>query len=225
MHHDDKQLSEITDRTMRRLMNEAIVLPSKYRETFMEEEQKSLEASREAGNGDATHREIDLLRTHLFSDDVTPAKNRLWLYKQKLNARQGFNDEGYLVSLRIQDYTTIVDEYDTVIGNRVLMLVCSYVIEFLKMQRVNFEIARYAEGDFLLFMHHIDESEVDALLVNMQNGAANHTFKHRSRIFGLTFDAVAIRYLENEPFATVMEQLEEKRFEKKVEEGGTAGRT
>ncbi|WP_345971268.1 hypothetical protein WCX72_05160 [Sulfurimonas sp. HSL1-6] len=224
MHHDDKQLSEITDRTMRRLMNEAIVLPSKYRETF-EEEQKRLDASREAEGGDATRREIDLLRTHLFSDDITPAKNRLWLYKQKLNARQGFNDEGYLVSLRIQDYGTIVDEYDSIIGNRVLMLVCSYVIEFLKMQQVNFEIARYGGGDFLLFMHHIDEGGVDALLVNMQNGAANHTFKHRSRIFGLTFDAASIRYLENEPFATVMEQLEEKRFEKRVKEGGTAGRT
>ncbi|MHC3994272.1 hypothetical protein ACXWTF_05540 [Thiomicrolovo sp. ZZH C-3] len=225
MHHDDKHLSEITDRTMRRLMNEAVVLPSTYRETFMEEEQKSLEASREAGGGDAVHREIDLLRGHLFSDDITPAKNRLWLYKQKLNARQGFVDEGCLVSLRIPDYETIVDAYDTVIGNRVQMLVCSYVIEYLKMQRVNFEIARYAGGDFLLFIHGMEEADVDLLLANMQNGAASHTFKHRSRVFGLTFDVVCIRYIENEPFASVMDQLEEKRFEKRVEEGGTAGRT
>lgn len=225
MHHDEKRLTEVTERTMRRLINEAVVLPSKYQETFAEEEQKSLTSAAEKADGDTVHREIDLLRTHLFSDDVTPAKNRLWLYKQKLNARQGFSDEGYLVSLRIPDYGTIVAEYDSIIGNRVLMLVCSYVIEFLKMQRVHFEIARYAEGDFLLFMHRIDEAEVESLLLNMQNGAANHTFKHRSRIFGLTFDAASIRYLENEPFATVMDQLEEKRFEKKVEEGGTAGRT
>lgn len=225
MRHDDKHLSEITDKTMRRLINEDIVLPSKYEETFTEEEQKRLGASPEQGAGDEMSREIDLLRSHLFSDDITPAKNRLWLYKQKLNGRQGFVDEGYLVSLRIPDYETIVNEYDIIIGNRVLILVCSYVIEYLKMHQINFEIARYAKGHFLLFLHGMEEAEVEELLVNMQNGAANHTFKHRSKIFGLTFDAAAIRYIRNEPFASVMDQLEEKRFEKKVKEGGTTGRT
>jgi hypothetical protein len=225
MHHDDKYLAKITDNTMRRLINEEVVMPSKYMETFTEEEQKVRQERGGQRGGEGRASEIDLLRSQLFSDDITSAKNRLWLYKQKLNERQGFVDEGYLVSLRISDYETIVSEYDCIVGNRVLTMVCSYVIDYMTMHHIPFEIVRYTNGHFLLFVHGMEETEVDELLVNLQNGAANHTFKHRSRIFGITFSAAAIRYLRNEPFASVMEQLEEKRFEKEVEEGGTTGRT
>ena len=228
MHPDDKHLADITDKTLRRLINEEIVVPSKYEETFKQEEQKCLRERSEAGthaSQNALGNEIDLLRGQLFSDDITEAKNRLWLYKQKLNERQGLVDEGYLVSLHVPDYGTIVREYNSIVGNRVLTLVCDYVIDYLKRHHIAFEIVRYADGHFLLFLHGMEEAEAEELLVNMRNGAANHTFKHRSRIFGITFDAAAIRYIRNEPFASVMDQLEEKRFEKKVEKGGTTGRT
>jgi hypothetical protein len=225
MHHDDKHLADITDKTMRRLINETVVMPSKYMETFTEEEQKILRGTPGQSTEEGTVNEIDLLRSQLFSDDITRAKNRLWLYQQKLNERQGFVDEGYLVSLRIPDYETIVSEYDSIVGNRVLTLVYNYVTDYMTKHHVPFEIVRYAAGHFLLFLHGMEEAEVEEHLVNMQNGAANHTFKHRSRIFGITFNAAAIRYIRNEPFASVMDQLEEKKFEKEVVKGGTTGRT
>ncbi|MEJ2469456.1 MAG: hypothetical protein P8Y51_10450 [Campylobacterales bacterium] len=181
MHHDDKHLADITDKTMRRLINEAVVMPSKYMETFTEEEQKSLRGTPGQRTDDGTASEIDLLRSQLFSDDITRARNRLWLYKQKLNERQGFVDEGYLVSLRIPDYETIVSEYDSIIGNRVLTLACNYVIDYMTMHHIPVEVVRYTDGHFLLFLHGMEENEVEELL-GRSNTAAESSGSHSMRL-------------------------------------------
>ena len=221
MRHDDKTLAEITDRTMVRLVNEAIVLPSHYLETFAEEEKASGTpgtAETERGptgvEGDkaSVRSEIGLLRHQLFSDDITEAKNRLWVYKQKLNERQGFNDFGYVVSIRVADYAMIIKEYDANVGSKLLKMVSDYMIGYLKENHIAFEIARFSKEQFLIFIHDMGEDEVEELIANMQKGMGHYAFKHRNRIFRLSMDAVAVQYIKNEPFASVMEQLEEKRF-------------
>lgn len=221
MHHDDKTLADITNKTMLRLINEEIVVPAKYEEVFSEEQR----AAEQRGEIDTRGADIALLREQLFSDDVTAANNRLWVYKQKLNDRQGFSDDGWLVSLRIADYATIVNEYDANVGNRVLKMVSDYIVAFMKEHQVAYEFARFYKGEFLIFLHGMDEAEVEQQLLGMQKGMESCTFKYRSRIFGLSCDMAASRYLKNESFASVLDQLEEKRFEKAYESGGTTGRT
>jgi len=229
MRPDDKTLAEITDRTMVRLVSEEIVLPSRYLETFTEEEKASEAVT--PGKTDESYRtaerhlqgeeeekasvrsEIGLLRHQLFSDDITEAKNRLWVYKQKLNERQGFNDFGYLVSIRVANYETIVEEYDANVGSRLLKMVSDYMIGYLKENHIAFEIARFSKEQFLVFLHDMGETDVEELVANMQKGMGHYSFKHRNRIFRLSMDAVAVQYIKNEPFASVMEQLEEKRFQ------------
>jgi GGDEF domain-containing protein len=233
MRHDDKTLANITDRTMVRLVNEEVVLPSRYLETFAEEEKasatetgtdaaESYRAVERSLSGQdeekaSVRSELGLLRHQLFSDDITEAKNRLWVYKQKLNARQGFSDFGYLASVRVADYAAIVDEYDANVGSKLLKMVSDYMIGYLKENHIAFEIARFSKELFLLFMHGMDETEVDELMANMQKGMGHYSFKHRNRIFKLSIEAVAVQYIENEPFASVLEQLEEKRFESEKE--------
>ena len=164
------------------------------------------------GDKASVRSEIGLLRHQLFSDDITEAKNRLWVYKQKLNERQGFNDFGYVVSIRVADYAMIIKEYDANVGSKLLKMVSDYMIGYLKENHIAFEIARFSKEQFLIFIHDMGEDEVEELIANMQKGMGHYAFKHRNRIFRLSMDAVAVQYIKNEPFASVMEQLEEKRF-------------
>ena len=78
---------------------------------------------------------MHLLRTQLFADDITECKNRLWVLKEKLNNNETFNDCGFLVSIKISDYDKIVKEYDSNVGNRLLKQVSDYMIRYMQRGR------------------------------------------------------------------------------------------
>ncbi len=156
---------------------------------------------------------MDTLRTQLFSDDISKSKNRLWVFKEKLNHNETFNDSGFLVSIKISDYDKIIREYDMNIGNRLLKQVSDYMIDYLDQKQCHYEIVRYLEDNFLIFMHELNENEVKEHISNMQNEMSNYDFKDRSRVFNLTFNTAVMQYIKNESFASVLGQLDDKLFE------------
>ncbi len=159
---------------------------------------------------------MDTLRTQLFSDDISKSKNRLWIFKDKLNNNETFNDRGFLISIKITDYERIISEYDTNIGNRLLKQVSDYMIGYLDQKHCHYEIVRYSDDNFLIFLHELNEKEVEEYLHNMQNEMSNYSFKHRNRVFNLTFNAALMHYIENESFASVLGQLDDKLFENRL---------
>ncbi len=160
--------------------------------------------------------EMLLLCDQLYSDDISQCKNRLWLFKNKLKNNETFNDFGFLVSIKISEYPSIVKEYDTNVGNRLLKLVSDYIIHYMKEYHINFEIVRYMEENFLIFIHDLNEEEVGQTVQNMQRSMENYKFKHRRKVFSLAFNSAAIQYIENESFSSVLDQLDEKLFYNKV---------
>jgi len=156
---------------------------------------------------------MDTLRRQLFSDDISKSKNRLWIFKDKLNNNETFNDRGFLISIKISDFDRIVSEYDANIGNRLLKQVSDYMIGYLDQKHCHYEIVRYSEDNFLIFMHELNENEAEEHIRNMQNEMSNHSFKQRNRVFSLTFNAALTQYIENESFASVLGQLDDKLFE------------
>ncbi len=157
-----------------------------------------------------------LLRRQLFSDDISQAKNRLWVFKHKLNNHETFNDFGFLVSIKIAEYESIVKEYDSNVGNRLLKQVSDYMIWYMKDNHLNYEIVRYVEDNFLIFMYELNENEVEEQVVNMQKGMSNYKFKHRNKMFRLTFCSAVMQYIKNESFSSVLDQLDEKLFKNKI---------
>ena len=156
---------------------------------------------------------MHLLRKQLFADDITECKNRLWLLKEKLNNNETFNDFGFLVSIRILDYDKILQEYHTNVANRLLKQVSDYMIRYMKENYLKYEIVRYKNDNFLIFIYDMNEDEVEEQIVNMQNGMSNYKFKHRSRMFQLTCQSALMQYIEHESFASVLDELDQKLFE------------
>lgn len=157
--------------------------------------------------------EMLLLCDQIYSDDITQCKNRLWLFKNKLKNNETFNDFGFLVSLHIAEYTSIIKEYDTNVGNKLLKLVSDYMIHYLKEHHVNFEIVRYMDENFLLFIYDLNEEEVEQTILNMQRSMENYKFKHRKKMFSLTFTSAVMQYIENESFSSILDELDQKLFE------------
>lgn len=160
--------------------------------------------------------DVSLLRRQLFEDDISTAKNRSWVFKQKLKHNETFSDFGCLVTIRISEYQDIVREYGSNVGNRLLKQASDYMIHYMTDNHLQYEIVRYMEDNFLIFIHQLNEYEVEEEIMNMQNGMSNYKFKHRNRMFQLTCHAAVMQYIENESFSSVLEQLDEKLFESKM---------
>jgi len=160
--------------------------------------------------------EMLLLCNQLYSDDITQSKNRLWILKNKLKNNETFNDFGFLVSIKIVKYESIVKEYDRNVGDKLLKLVSDYMIQYMKDNHINYEIARYREENFLIFMYDINEEEVEQTVINMQRSMENYKFKHRRKMFSLAFNSAVMQYIKNESFSSVLDQLDEKLFQNKV---------
>ncbi len=165
---------------------------------------------------DEAKSDILLLREQLFSDDITQSKNRLWIYKHKLNNYETFNDFGFLVSIKISEYASILKEYDVNVGNKLLKLVSDYMLYYMKEQHITHEIVRYSEDNFLIFIHDLNEEEVEQIVLNMHKSMENYKFKHRSKMFNLIFYSAVMQYIKNESFSSVLDQLGEKIFENKL---------
>ena len=157
--------------------------------------------------------DMNLLRQQLFSDDITETKNRLWVFKEKLHNNETFNDFGFLVSIKISNYDGILKEYDSNVADKLLKQVSNYMMHYMEEKNLKYEIVRYMEDNFLIFMHNLNEEEVEEHILNMQNGMSNYKFKHRSRIFQLICCSAAMQYIENESFTSVLDQLDEKLFQ------------
>jgi len=157
--------------------------------------------------------DMGLLRTQLFSDDITETKNRLWLFKQKLYNNETFNDFGFLISMKISDYDSILKEYDSNVGNKLLKQVSNYMLHYMKDNHLKYEIVRYMDDNFLIFMHDLNEDQVEEHISNIQNGMSNYKFKHRSKIFQLISNSAVMQYIENESFSSVLDQLDDKLFQ------------
>lgn len=160
--------------------------------------------------------DINLLRNQLYTDDITESKNRLWVFKEKLNNTETFNDFGFMVSIKISNYDAILKEYEPNVTNKLLKQVSNYMILYMKDNHLNYEIVRYMEDNFLIFMYGLNEETIEEHILNMQYGMSNYKFKHRSKMFNLTFYSAVMQYIKNESFSSVLDQLDEKLFETKV---------
>lgn len=160
--------------------------------------------------------EIKLIQKNLFSDDISKTKNRLWIFKDKLSENDTFSDFGFLVSIKISEYTTIFKEYGSNVANKLLTLVSDYMILYMDENQLSFDIVRYSDDNFLIFIKDLDEEEIEAHMANMQKGMSNYKFKQRHKIFNLTCYYSVMQYIKNESFSYVLDRLDEKLFFNKV---------
>ena len=114
--------------------------------------------------------DMDLLRQQLYTDDITESKNRLWIFKQKLNNTETFNDFGFMVSIKISNYDSILKEYESNVANKLLKQVSNYIMHYMKDNHLSYEIVRYMEDNFLIFLYGLNEETVEEHILNMQYG-------------------------------------------------------
>ena len=97
-------------------------------------------------------KEITNLNNQLFLDDITNTYNKKWIYYKLLDDDYEFKEDGVCVLMESLDYYYIQKEYGALIGHNLLIFTSNFITQKLKDEKFNFNIVRYNENKFLIFL-------------------------------------------------------------------------
>lgn len=124
--------------------------------------------------------EVKSLNKQIFIDDIVNTYNRKWIYSKFLDKDSNFQEDGICVLLDIVDYFYIQKEYKEVLSKNLLLFVVNFILEKLKDEDYEFEIARYLEDKFFIFIFNKKEKEVLNNMLNLEQLLSNTILKSNS---------------------------------------------
>lgn len=242
MHRDLKKLEQITKLTFQKLDQEDVILPSLYYETFINEAKGLENDALQIDNSitdtsknlqnienqlfgekdillqsvEELKAELSQLRKQFFADTLTTAYNTSWLYQHKLNENRLFKDNGSIVEIKLDAYDSISETHGDNTAEKLITLLCDFMKEDLQKNHLNYDIVRFREEKFLLFIYELNEDDLSAYLEGLDHKILDHTFKFRNKIFSLSIIHSFMQYIKNEPFPALLDQLEEEMLKKSL---------
>lgn len=130
-------------------------------------------------------KEIKNLNAKLFLDDITNTFNKKWIYNKFLDKSALFRENGLCLLVNVIDYTYIQNEYGELLANNLLIFASKFIKQKLESEEFNFNIVRYNENKFLIFIPNIEEYKKDVLntILNLEQLLSNTTLKSNSGLF------------------------------------------
>lgn len=130
-------------------------------------------------------KEIKNLNNKLFLDDITNTFNKKWIYHKLLDKNALFQDDGIVVLVDVIDYSYIQNEYGELLANNLLIFASKFIIQKLEAEELNFNIVRFTENKFLIFILDSEKQKKDILnnIINLEQTLLNTTLKSNSGLF------------------------------------------
>ena len=130
-------------------------------------------------------KEVKNLNDKLFVDDITNTFNKKWIYKKFLNENALFQQSGICVLVDVIDYNYIQKEYGELLANNLLIFATKFIKQKLKDEDFKYEMVRYNDNKFLIFIENISEQERNVInfVLNLEQLLSNTTLKSNSGLF------------------------------------------
>ncbi len=124
--------------------------------------------------------EIRNLTNQLFIDDITGIYNRKWIYSKLLDENANFKEDGICILLDVIDYDYIKKEYGELLANNLLAFAVNFINEKLNDEKYNFQIAKYIENKFFIFIFDETRQEILNRIKNLEQILLKTTLKSNS---------------------------------------------
>lgn len=130
-------------------------------------------------------KEVKNLNDKLFVDDITNTFNKKWIYKIFLNDNALFQQNGICILVDVIDHNYIQNEYGDLLANNLLIFVTKFIKQKLKDEDFDYDMVRYSENKFLIFMQNLTEEKKDVInfILNLEQLLSNTTLKSNSGLF------------------------------------------
>lgn len=159
-------------------------------------------------------KELNVLNNKLFVDELTNTKNRKWIYKEFLNDNSTFKTNGTLVLIDLKDFYYIRNEYGELLSNNYLIFITNFIAMKLKDEKIDFNIARFLENKFFIFISETDYNFINSIIFNIQKILFNTNLKSNSGLmikgnFKFKIQNYKQNNQSNEIFEILFNQLKE----------------
>ncbi len=124
--------------------------------------------------------EIKNLTNQLFIDDITGAYNRKWIYSKLLDENANFKEDGICILVDVIDYDYIQKEYGELLANNLLAFAVNFINEKLKDEKYDFQIAKFVENKFFIFVFNETRQEMLSQIKNLEQFLLKTTLKSNS---------------------------------------------
>jgi GGDEF domain-containing protein len=152
--------------------------------------------------------EIRNLTNQLFIDDITGVNNRKWIYNKLLDENANFKEDGICILLDVIDYDYIQKEYGELLANNLLAFVANFINEKLKDEKYNFQIAKFVENKFFIFIFNETRQEILNKIKNLEQVLLKTTLKSNSGLLiKAKYDFKLNLFKENQSSKDIFELL------------------
>lgn len=141
------------------------------------DESKLLQVN-EAVNG--IKEELKELQGQIYKDPVSKLYNRKWINYHYLAKDGELKSDGIMVLIDIKGFKKINSKFGEIIGDSALAYLSDFLLKKLKEEVYDFELARYAGDQFLLFINEKNEKEINSFIHNIRIELSNSTLKSKS---------------------------------------------
>lgn len=155
-------------------------------------------------------KEIKNLNSKLFKDEITNAFNKKWIYNKFLDKNAFFKENGICFLVDVIDYYYIQKEYGELLANNLLIFATKFIDQKLKDENLNFQISRYNENRFLIFINkeNINKQNIISSILNLEQMLLNTTLKSNSGLFiKAKYEFKINEYKINQDSKEVLEKL------------------
>lgn len=153
-------------------------------------------------------KELETLNSKIYADEITNTYNRKWIYNQFLNENNKFVDNGALILIDINDYNYILTSYKELIANNLLIFIVNFISNTLKNEDFKFNIARFSENKFMIFIKNESCESIKNIVLNMKQVLSNTTLKSNSGLLiKANYNFSLINYKKDQESKDIFESL------------------
>ena len=151
--------------------------------------------------------EIHALKNLVYLDSLTKTFNRKWIYNHAVKEDGTFGSEGLLLFIDANDCNYLADKYGDLIADNVIIYISKFLKLKFKKENITFEIARYSNDQFILFIKKDNVANIRSFIKNARLELSNLTLKSKSGLtFKTSFNFGLVKYSSSEYFQSTLEK-------------------
>ncbi|WP_413701582.1 GGDEF domain-containing protein [Psychromonas sp. KJ10-10] len=152
-------------------------------------------------------KEMQALKDLIYIDPLTKTFNRKWIYNHAVDEQGDFQDKGILLFIDIADCDYLAEKYGNLIVDNVILYIAKFLMQKFGKEKIQFEIARYSNAQFVLFIKKDTIDNISSFLTNARVELSNTTLKSKSGLmFKANFNFGIVKYSQHEAFQMMLEK-------------------
>lgn len=160
--------------------------------------------------------EMEQLKKQLYTDTLTQAYNRKWLFEGVLDDHGNFEWPGIISFIDLNKFKQVNDTFGHITGDKVLEFFTSYLRQNLK-NETGSALVRYAGDEFLVLFRNYTDQYVDALMVRLQDELSRKWIKASGgKKFRIGFAYGLAEFEKGQSFHGVIEVADQRMYENKI---------